>query len=138
MKKILLLSAFLLTSLLNAQTETPVEVPTIAVKVPLGETVHIGDISITFREVLEDSRCPKDVNCIWAGRIRLQIGVAVDQKTAFLKELLLGATKPGEVEVTEIYSTNTSVLEAVAVQPYPTSEDNGDRAYVLLVSEKMR
>ncbi len=33
------------------------------------QTAQITDenISITFQEVLEDSRCPVDVTCIWAG-----------------------------------------------------------------------
>ncbi|MAP54407.1 hypothetical protein [Altibacter sp.] len=138
MKKLLLLCAFALTYSSNAQTEIPVEVPTIAIKVPLGEKVILGDVAITFKEVLEDSRCPKDVNCIWEGRIRLQIAVEIDQKAVLLKELLLGATKPGEVEETEIYNTKDQFLEAVGVLPYPTSEDTGDRSYVLLVSEKTR
>jgi len=36
----------------------------------LGQTAAIKgqDLQITFEDVIEDSRCPSDVTCIWAGR----------------------------------------------------------------------
>ncbi|MGQ0589995.1 MAG: hypothetical protein ACT4N8_10780 [Sphingosinicella sp.] len=41
----------------------------------LGETVRIVDLVVTPRAVVEDSRCPVDVTCIWAGRIVLRAQV---------------------------------------------------------------
>ncbi len=36
----------------------------------IGQTAAIKgqDLQITFEDVIEDSRCPSDVTCIWAGR----------------------------------------------------------------------
>jgi len=31
------------------------------------------NLTITFVEIIEDSRCPKNVTCIWAGRVRAAI-----------------------------------------------------------------
>lgn len=36
-------------------------------------------VSVTFVKVLEDSRCPKDVVCIWEGQARLQFDVSVPE-----------------------------------------------------------
>jgi len=38
----------------------------------LGERVQVDGPAVTPREVLEDSRCPSDVQCVWAGRLRLR------------------------------------------------------------------
>jgi len=37
----------------------------------LGQKVFISgeNLEITFREVVEDSRCPRGVTCVWAGRV---------------------------------------------------------------------
>jgi len=34
-----------------------------------------GDLKIKFVRVLEDSRCPRDVNCIWAGNAKVELKV---------------------------------------------------------------
>lgn len=36
----------------------------------LGQTVNLGGPKVTPLAVLEDSRCPKEARCIWAGRVR--------------------------------------------------------------------
>ena len=41
------------------------------------------NIQIKFEEIVEDSRCPKDVTCVWAGRVscivRLTDGESSDE-----------------------------------------------------------
>ena len=41
----------------------------------LGETIGIVDLVVTPRAVTEDSRCPRDVTCVWAGRVVLRVQV---------------------------------------------------------------
>jgi hypothetical protein len=36
-----------------------------------GETAKIGDVRISPLKLEEDSRCPKDVQCVWAGQVRI-------------------------------------------------------------------
>ncbi len=50
---------------------TPVEGP-----VALGQTAYAGGPSVTPLGLLEDSRCPKDVECVWAGQVRVRARVA--------------------------------------------------------------
>ncbi len=41
----------------------------------LGQTVRVGAIAITPTALIEDSRCPVDAQCIWAGRVVLAVDV---------------------------------------------------------------
>lgn len=49
----------------------------------IGETARIGDVAIRPVEVLEDSRCPVDVDCVHAGffRVRVEIQTAGEHRT---------------------------------------------------------
>jgi hypothetical protein len=41
----------------------------------LGQTINVGGPKVTPLAVLEDSRCPIEARCIWAGRVRLSVRV---------------------------------------------------------------
>ena len=47
-----------------------------AVRIALGETVAVGGVPVRFTRVVEDSRCPPDVSCVWAGRARVELVAA--------------------------------------------------------------
>ncbi len=78
-------------------------------------------MNVTFKGISEDSRCPKDVNCIWAG-------VAVAQI-----EVMGTATRPMTLEIATIdnksrnYSAsavfNGYTISLADVQPYPRAVD---------------
>lgn len=55
--------------------EAPFRVPG-TVTARLGEEVRLGAVRVRPLEVLEDSRCPIDATCIWAGRVRLRVAVS--------------------------------------------------------------
>jgi hypothetical protein len=42
----------------------------------LGETVTVGHYRVTPIAVLEDSRCPARVACVWSGQVRLSVRIA--------------------------------------------------------------
>lgn len=44
-------------------------------EVRLGQRVNLGGPRVTPLRVLEDSRCPMEARCIWAGRVRLSVRV---------------------------------------------------------------
>lgn len=113
--------------------DTPVEVPRIAIKAPLGEAIKIDNVSIKLLEVLEDSRCPSDVTCIWAGQAKVKVAVSVDGAEPFTKELLFKATM-GNSDVQKTLFTNEEFfIEGMSLTPYPTSATQGKLEYVLLV-----
>jgi hypothetical protein len=95
-----------------------------SVKAKLGEafTIKVGqtasitgeNLTVTFNEVIGDSRCPKDVKCIWAGVVSLRV-TFVQNKTSnsvALKES--GSTD----EAKDVYSDYKLTFN---VSPYPES-----------------
>lgn len=41
--------------------------------VALGQAAYVDGPLVRPVSILEDSRCPKDVRCIWAGRVRVEM-----------------------------------------------------------------
>ncbi|MDN3723183.1 hypothetical protein QRD02_02220 [Aequorivita sp. SDUM287046] len=112
------------------------ETPKIAVKIPKGETIILKDVSITFMEVVEDSRCPEGVDCIWAGRAIVKTKVTANGKTEE-KLLTFGEIRPGEEKNTNLYSSNVFAINGLSLKPYPNSKTAGKiKDYVLLVCEE--
>ncbi len=46
----------------------------------MGERLDFGNRSLRFKNVISDSRCPKDVTCIWAGEAIITVEVYEDGK----------------------------------------------------------
>lgn len=131
-----LLAIIILFSTFAFGQEDSAETPKIGVKVPQGETVIIKGVSIKFLEVIEDSRCPKDVTCIWAGRAIVKVEVIANGKKEE-KILTFGEVRPGEVKNTNLYNSDKFIINGLALNPYPTSEITGkDKGYVLVVCEE--
>lgn len=76
----------------------------------IGETADLdGGLRVRPLEVLEDSRCPSNVDCVWAGRLRLRLAVE----------------GVGEFEVMdngEAVQTPRGVFALVAVSPGPWAD----------------
>lgn len=69
----------------------------------LGETVFVDGPKVTPVSVLEDSRCPVDVRCVWAGRLRIEAKIHLGSGTT-ARELELGkpvSVADGTLELVE-------------------------------------
>lgn len=102
------------TSALATSAEAPARGVTQAVLAPEGYVRLPDGTQLTFAGVLEDSRCPTDVVCVWPGRAVL----AFDLTTA------AGSAQPFEVVYEGRPTTQTSDGSAVTVldlQPHPVS-----------------
>jgi hypothetical protein len=55
----------------------------------LGETVRVDGPKVTPLAVIEDSRCPADVQCVWAGRVRISARIDLSSGSQ-TRELTLG------------------------------------------------
>ncbi|MCA1661917.1 MAG: hypothetical protein LC648_07070 [Novosphingobium sp.] len=55
----------------------------------LGETVSVGAARVTPLALLEDSRCPQGVQCVWAGRVRITARISTGAGTT-TRELTSG------------------------------------------------
>jgi hypothetical protein len=106
----------------------------IEVKIDLGDTVDGGseELRIGFLDVTEDSRCPANVVCVWAGRANVLMGVVAGDQMPTFHEVQFGGGAEGDGKVT----TGGYTIEIVALDPYPgtVSVAEGERpAYVLTV-----
>jgi hypothetical protein len=128
MKKLLLILCITIGSQAIAQKD--VAVPTIAFKAPLGKTITRNEVSITLSEILEDSRCPSDVTCVWAGRIRAKVVVSISGKQT---ETVVVVFERGKQTV--LATTENCIFKAIKISPYPSSANKNDLAYELLVVE---
>ena len=72
MKLALLLAAPLA---LAACATTPPEPQDGIARAGLNERVYVGGPYVTPLAVLEDSRCPMNARCVWAGRTRLSVRI---------------------------------------------------------------
>lgn len=100
----------------------------------IGQSVVITgeDLEIRFVEVSEDSRCPKDVTCVWEGRVIALVEISVDSSSQQLK-----LTQPG---LTEQYAMETykDYQLTFKVEPYPEEgkEIAADEYRLLLIISK--
>lgn len=130
MKKHLLI-LFLFVTAIGFSQDKPVEVPKILVKIALGETVTFKKATVKFLKVVEDSRCPSDVNCIWEGQAIVLVEVAETGKETQQLELRYGKRINKRILSSEGYS-----LKGMSLSPYPSSTNIDKMDYVLSVSEE--
>ncbi len=48
--------------------------------VPIGQPVQVGDLILTPRKLVEDSRCPMEARCAWAGQVRLLVRIGTGRR----------------------------------------------------------
>ena len=111
--------------------EEGVTSPEIVIRVPMGEIVTIEGVQVQF-EVLEDSRCPKNTTCVWEGRAILAVSAGKKDEISEPMSVIFGKVLQNEIESKVFYETDTFLIKAVGLTPYP--EVGGDKEpYVLLV-----
>ncbi|MCA1565030.1 MAG: hypothetical protein LC803_05240 [Acidobacteria bacterium] len=95
-----------------------------------------GKLKIKFVSVPEDSRCPKGVNCIWAGNARVMLQVGKPTGTPVKLEL---NTNPREATDGAGGGYGQYLIKLVEVAPYPVAEQTikpQSYAVTLVVSKK--
>lgn len=136
MKKIVALLLLVVTATAFSQenTDKPLDVPKIAIKIQLGETIETNGYSVTFLEVLEDSRCPTSATCVWEGRVRIKVKIEEEGKKAVEETIIFGKTQPKEQKNHTFFTSSKVKLEGIKVTPYPNTEkDKKENGYTLLV-----
>ncbi len=127
---------FFFVVLIATAQNGPLEVPEIGIRIPMGETVVVQGVSLSFVEVLEDSRCPEDVTCVWAGRARIAVTVKAPGRELETKTLIFGEVQGDESDDLTLYDEDDMRLVGLQLVPYPKTSTKG-LAYVLLVKKDM-
>ena len=77
------------------------------------------EMNVTFKKMTEDSRCPKDVNCIWAGVATAEVEfMGLYTRPVTLKLSTLNDSKKGYAKSQEFNGYTVSLME---VTPETTS-----------------
>ncbi len=102
-----------------------------------GQTITIDpdNIKVKFIDVTEDSRCPSDVVCIWAGQVSVLINVKNNGNDVGDVKLTLGQNKEDTVKNIDGY-----YLKLIEVKPYPISTkkiEKSDYIITLIVSKSI-
>lgn len=80
-----------------------------------GSATLEGGLWITFGSVMEDSRCPTDVQCVWEGNAEIAIEVGTADEPAVLLRL---NTNTGFATEATFRSYTISLID---LQPYPST-----------------
>ena len=92
------------------------------VEVQIGKsaTEQRSKVKVEFLEVIEDSRCPADVNCIWAGNAKIKIRVTKNGKSEVIE------LNSGMMNKDNAFGGYTFLLENLT--PKPISDKQIDKS----------
>lgn len=98
-------------------TSTPLPtLPPGAIRLHVGESgVVSGGMTITFVGVSDDSRCPRDVECFWAGTATVELTFETTDGVTGPLELVFGGLPPTGAEVGGV------TVDVIDLLPYPLS-----------------
>lgn len=91
-------------------------------------SVKAADVKLRFVSVIEDSRCPRDTTCVWAGEVRVQLEIQEPSRAESPVEVLLGSSS--------IVGAYRVTLVRVEPEPVSTSRISPQDYRVTLVIEK--
>jgi hypothetical protein len=98
------------------------------IEIAIGESGPAIGVRITVHEVLEDSRCPIDVTCIWAGTVRVRATLESGLGTA---EQVFELDTPITTEVEEV--------TLIQVGPFPeegVSIEDSDYTFIFEIKKR--
>ncbi len=98
-------------------------------------TLRGEKLRIRFAAVEDDSRCPRDVTCIWAGNAAVRLDVSTSRRGS--KSLTLNTGKNSSLASETEYQGYK--LRLVELSPYPQSDKQiaaGDYIVTLLVTRE--
>lgn len=105
MTKSILISLVMLIVAVSVQAQTPER---LTIKNGGQAVSKTGRITVKFLELIEDSRCPADVNCVWAGVARIKIRLTRKGKSS---DFELNTNQADKAAVFQGYSVGLKDLE---------------------------
>ena len=84
-------------------------------QVGIGRPVQVGSVVVTPRKLVEDSRCPVNARCVWAGRVILKAQIDGD-----------GWRDTADLTLGEGYETHGVPVRLVTATPERTTREQPD------------
>ena len=133
MKKLLLIFSIVSIIVSCQALAQKQDTPETVFNVPLTKTTTQDGVSITLVAVVEDSRCPRDTTCIWAGKAVVKILVRASGEDA--QEMTVVFQNESQ---SVIATTEDTVFTALKLLPYPGDSIGKEVGYQLQVSKKAK
>ena len=95
------------------------EITVYSAKTYLGESFNFKDKKIVFKEVLEDSRCPDDVTCIWAGEAKILVEIVEGNKSLGTKIISLRSNAVTNAPGLASFFNEDVKIKFLSLSPYP-------------------
>ena len=109
MKKLILL-LFIFTSLqIFSQTEY---------KITSKKRVPLKGNHLKLKSIVNDSRCPENVTCVWAGEVSVVVEVYIDKKLVEEKTIVFNS-KNNEENKNWFQKYYCDKIKSISVSPYP-------------------
>ena len=87
------------------------------IQLKVNQTMESDNIKVKFLNVIEDSRCPAGVTCIWEGQVKITVNIIKNDQS--LGNFVL--TSRDEQQDMAIQTFDGHSIQVVRVDPYPTS-----------------
>ena len=81
------------------------------------------NLRVRFTDVLEDSRCPTEVQCFWTGQARIAVGGRSTTDAA--ATTVDFNTNPAPGQGVQTADVDGFTVELKALEPYPRTPDEG-------------
>lgn len=103
----------------------PADPPTLNTPFTLarGESADIDGLRTTFAAVLEDSRCPANVTCVWEGRASVNLTLAEGGRTGGVNIELAGTTGAEDTGRHRTVEALGHRITLMALDPYPGTDE---------------
>jgi hypothetical protein len=85
-------------------------------------TIAGENLRVRFTDVLEDSRCPTEVECFWTGQARIAVAVEPAGRAA---RTVTFNTNPAPGQNVQAADVDGFTVELKSLEPYPRTSDNG-------------
>jgi hypothetical protein len=87
------------------------------------EATIVGEnLRVRFTDVLEDSRCPTEVECFWTGQARIAVAVETAGRAPTTLDF---NTNPAPGQNVQTVNADDFTVELKSLDPYPRTPDDG-------------
>jgi len=126
MKYILSALVFFIVFIVSAQDSTKVkaEAPKIVSKLMYGKTVEVENLAFKFVAIESDSRCPKGVQCVWAGEAVVLIDVFKNGKKIEQKRMVFSPSSRLQNIIGNLFESENLKISGFNIAPYPEYRNN--------------
>ena len=104
-----------------------------SLKIALSQQITLADkaLTVTFKQIEEDSRCPADAHCIWAGQATISIEVSAPDNPPAILTLTMPGGVPQLSPFAAISSDNKIVyagyvIQLIGLEPYPHAKSTAE------------